>query len=325
MSKTSRVLGLFSVSLVVAIGCSDGESQTDPMPPGQSAEAGAGDGGEAAIPPPPPPSRTPEEFCSAYAELGEDWCDYIDHCCSAEDVADLFFIPGACLGGHQDQSVCLSRFREQEQRGVHFDGTAVDDCVKGLSELFPPAPVACGGLERLRWDRHDQGLHGFSQLAACRRMYSGTKRQGEGCEYQSECAMGLVCAPRNLDTSQDYICLPEGARGAPCISDGQCRADLFCVGLDDRHCDVPAPLGADCLYTSECQLGLTCSSLGRCANVVGVGQYCGETSACTLDATCSFQTDTCVAQAQPGQACTLGCDGRCENGTCVTTCGGGLY
>jgi hypothetical protein len=302
------------------------------VPPLSEPDAGGagGEGGAEAVAElpaiePAPATRTREEYCAAQAELREEWCDYIDSCCSELDRADLYFIPGACSDGHADVNDCLTTLADLELRGVKWDGGAVDECIASLVPLYPAAPVSCQGLDLARWADDDRGLHGYSQQPACRRMVRGTKVQGSVCEYQSECQPGFVCSPSNLDDlSQPYVCLPEGERGAPCISDSQCHSDLFCVGVGDRRCGDLMPLGGECLYSSECDLGLSCSLLGKCAQVVGLGATCDELHVCSIDLGCSFSTKTCVAIPKIGEACDSSCDGRCENGQCVATCGGTL-
>jgi hypothetical protein len=327
-------------ALLSALACSEDKPQ-EPTPPAGSAGADAdAQGGAASVAEggtandddlpaaAPPPVRTREEYCAAEAELGESWCDYIDHCCTEADRADLNFAPGSCRDGHEDPTDCLETLNELEMRGAKFDGSAVDACIADLALLYPPAPDSCNGLQVRRSLDAVRGLHGFSQLASCRQVLTGSKVQGQACDYQSECSRRLVCAPNDLDVANPYVCIPEGNEGTPCISDGQCRADLFCVGLGTdagtRRCGKPLPLGERCLYDDECQAGLTCSALGRCSIVVGFGATCDETHACDLGYQCNLDTDVCVAIPHVGESCTSLCDGRCENAKCVKTCGGTL-
>jgi hypothetical protein len=330
-------------ALLAALACSDDKPQA-PIPPVGSAGAGAGagagaEGGAASLAEAgaenddlpaaaPPPVRTREEYCAAEAELSEGWCDYIDHCCTEADRGDLNFAPGACRDGHEDPTDCLETVEELEMRGAKFDGTAVDACIADLALLYPPAPDSCTGLQARRSLIAVRGLHGFSQLASCRKVLTGVKTQGQPCDYQSECSPGMICAPPGLDVAQPYVCVPQGNEGTPCISDSECRADLFCVGLGidagTRRCGKPLPVGEKCLYDDECRAGLTCSALGRCAIVVGLGATCDETHACDLGYQCNLDTDVCVAIPHVGESCTSLCDGRCENAKCVKTCGGTL-
>jgi hypothetical protein len=315
---------------LVALGCGEDAPSKAPLAPSTSDAGAAGAAGAEAFElpaiEPGPAIRTREEYCLAEAELAEEWCDYIDSCCTDADQADLYFTPGACSSGHEDPSDCLTTIASIELAGATWDGSAVDECIAAIAKLYPAAPVTCSGLDVLRWAYEDHGLHGYSQQPACRRMLAGFKGQNEPCDFMQECELGLVCAPSNQDDlSQPYVCLPEAGRGSQCLSDSRCQHDLFCVGVGDRHCGDLVSLGGRCLYTSECEAGLGCSPLGYCSPVVGVGQGCGETAACSLDLGCDFVTNSCVAMPQLGQPCTSSCNGRCENGVCVETCGGTLF
>jgi hypothetical protein len=82
---------------------------------------------------------------------------------------------------------------------------------------------------------------------------------------------------------------PNQGDGDPCVSDGECKANLYCYKGGYNQCPgvcrAKSQSGETCAASAPCASGLTCSSGSLCVPAQKVGDPCG--SDCTYSVVCS--------------------------------------
>ena len=114
---------------------------------------------------------------------------------------------------------------------------------------------------------------------------------------------------------------PNQNEGDPCVSDGECKANLYCYKGANYQCPgvcrAKAQNGESCASSAECASGLKCGSEYLCAPQQKAGDSCGSsctyafacigTEPCTGNIWCDRSTDTCQPGRLEGEVCgTLG-------------------
>jgi len=328
----------FSAAIVASfmIGCGESTPANDAGAGGQGGTgsqngAGASTGGSNSVTgvgDGPGTALTVQEYCTKRVALDQPWCDYLGTCCSADDKADLNFVPPTCGSATETAAECVSNFDAVKEAGVVWDGTWADACLTELAKTIPAAPLSCSGLKYNSWSQVGRRLPNYGQIEACQQTLAGTKKENATCEYSAECGDGMQCSTVTGEATGTYLCLPLGTAGSKCILDSSCTSGLKCVGKDIRQCGVPGDEFSPCLYSSDCADGLVCSG-GKCDMAIAPSDACEFNETCEGGYGCGFVTQTCISLKSAGSACSSSfeCQGRCDSGTgqCADICGGSLY
>jgi hypothetical protein len=285
---------------------------------GGSGGQSGGSGGQSGNP------MTVEQYCAAKANLSKPWCDYLDKCCSQADKDDDGFIAPACSFGPDDPADCVKVINELLAAStLQFDGSFAQACVDELAKGYPTPPSTCSGTRYGDYYLNNHGTPSSSQIPACRKTVVGKVQKGGKCDYEMECAEGLICN----GTSGNYACEDSHKAGEECTLLSDCDDGLSCVGKTPRHCGTLLGSGGQCLYTDDCQDGYTCGSKG-CVQPKGPGSDCSsDMDSCRWGTGCTFTSpQTCESAQGPGASCTntFQCDGRCDKTAqkCAQICGG---
>lgn len=198
---------------------------------------------------------------------------------------------------------------------------------------------ACANLASARCQKmqqcNPQGIvNVYGDLATCESRQSATcvsnlaaPQTAANASHTEDCAQatpGEVCSDFELGNVPP-ACQPLAgprAAGNPCSVNAQC-ASAFCLIPKTSSCGVCAPqpvVGSSCA-NNGCGPGLVCdANTSLCANPVGSGGACDDSSVCGPGFTCLGNTATatgsCVALASTvGAACDVAdggtrCDGR---------------
>jgi len=165
---------------------------------------------------------------------------------------------------------------------------------------------------------------------------------GNGCDDDDECVSGYcnfddVCQQKpgiGDECSSTYDCYPEGycannacaprlPPGAGCEVLDSCAEPFLCI---DGRCRImniacrPAHAGELCAYFRVCDDDSYCDrfDLFTCKPRKGIGEACGSTEECTLDAYCAYGNEggECTYRGGEGAEC-QGTEGCLENLYCV--------
>lgn len=268
-----------------------------------------------------------EDFVTAYAHA---LCDDLARCCADNAIG---FDLNACL------AVAIGRAQSSyvnpgKSAGLTYDPAAAGECVARTRK----ATQACA------WTTEDARIGNYS----CSKVYVGTKKPGEACEEQNDCASspeGIVtCTPWSIPTGdggrvegqQCTLLRRAASRGDSCDYSGpdhpSALADCFTPEGDALLCDAttktcqpPAPIGATCSYGSYCTDDAYCtatssSAPGLCARKLGVGQACADNTQCEPQLWCDT-SEVCAARKPPGAACEYSaeCASRyCSKSKCLS-------
>jgi hypothetical protein len=187
----------------------------------------------------------------------------------------------------------------------------------------------------------DQDCTEFRTLAPPECLLAGTRGNGTGCEFSSQCVStfcdtsgnacgqcgnrvpsgGSCASTDDLRISACQLeltcslghCVRPVALGGACTNDtGQCLAPYACLG---QECTAPVAVGSSPCNPGACVRGASCNGAGACEKTsyqpVGVpcdvsfgGKPCLGGGYCA-DATgqAATTTGTCVADVADGQAC----------------------
>jgi hypothetical protein len=238
--------------------------------------------------------------CAPFAQAG-DPCDDFTHCadalwCTGGACHALPTAGQACLVGRCD---ALSFCANGSDGGVCLGRLPTD---AGCTSDQCQATLACLG-------------------GACQ---SASVPAGAPCVWGQGCPVGLTCVGAAADGG---VCQQPLGLGQPCALDGECEAELACLGTDGgKVCSERLPAGASCAATRQCEVDAECLQ-GTCAHLPVVGQPCGSTRVCQ-GALCANNPAVdggflCVPRLGPGATC--GKDGdcssqRCVLGACLTAC-----
>lgn len=201
------------------------------------------------------------------------------------------------------------------------------------------AQQACSDLASARCQKmqqcNPQGLlNTYGDLGTCEARQSATcvtnlaaPQTANGPAHTEDCAQatpGESCSDFELGNVAPACQPPAGPRaaGSPCAVSAQC-ASAFCLQPRTSSCGLCAPppsVGSACV-NNGCGPGLVCDAKTLlCANPVGAGGSCDDSSACAPGFTCIGNTSTangiCTALATAaGASCDQAdggtrCDGR---------------
>jgi pimeloyl-ACP methyl ester carboxylesterase len=133
----------------------------------------------------------------------------------------------------------------------------------------------------------------------------GGIKEGQPCKETSLCDRGLVCAG-------DGICRLVGAKGTRsegegCAYDTDCVIELACASYGKCAKAGSGKAGEACVGNESCGKGLLCSAKGACAKAGDpgakpVGAACGDASECALGLVCIDAKCTPLAY-WPGVVC----------------------
>jgi hypothetical protein len=191
------------------------------------------------------------------------------------------------------------------------------------------AQVLLDWLANLGCGRSSQGS--TTALATLQSLCAATFRiagaTGDACQFDDECAPGLVCS-----TTQNGASNPPGTCAAPIVPDGQscdrsfgqtlaglpCGAGSYCGVIDEPGTPLCAPLptvkGQACqaFEGTGCGNGLVClydvstfsTVVGMCGTLPAVGEACDPSNGCEDPTSyCDPMTRTCTARLGLGAAC----------------------
>jgi hypothetical protein len=292
-----------------------------------------------------PGGPTPDEACSQLSAL---YCQRISDCS-----------PLLTKITYPDVASCKASFRDQCIKGLAAPNTGANpqkqvDCTAaaaGISctDLFADqAPDVCRPVAGSLADGSACGddsqcaskYCSTGDEAACGKC-GAAPAAGASCATQ-KCGPGLKCAEDK--TAGTKTCVVPGNVGDACSTKQPCRIELSCT---DGKCGVAAAKEGDtCNFNGtgnpQCNLvaGLICNpGTNKCvqAQVAAAGAACGYDAAANTLTACANQgvckkakstdpTGTCIAGANPGDACndddTIGpkclTPGKCVSGKCVT-------
>ncbi|MBK7861167.1 MAG: hypothetical protein IPJ65_21655 [Archangiaceae bacterium] len=129
-------------------------------------------------------------------------------------------------------------------------------------------------------------------------------------------------------------CFEQIVGSLECHATDYCDTSMTCPGLCHPRKGAGEKSSGG-LLVDDCQLGLSRTSSGYCAEPVAIGGSCVSTDggssvdlpSCVSGARCDYTTSRCVAKGPVGGACTAGYECRsglvCLNGQCATRPGGG--
>jgi hypothetical protein len=277
-------------------------------------------------------SPTIAEYCSARAKMENAWCAYDARCCTAADIADPDYIRILCSPTRADD--CTQRVNEVIAAGsIVYHPEHAQACVDAAAAIVPAPPSTCSGMRGTQLVEQLHRIPRVVQLPECRAAFEGTRKAGEPCEYELDCAPPNRCENVATDPrSLDFRCAPVVARGGHCELDDSCEDDLQCAGpFNAKSCTTLLADGAPCGLDGDCLPGHVCAFVGAvdvCVTPGAPGDPCGAANGyqCTLLARCDYRSQRCVALKAIGDPCTdtAECQGRCDptTKTCVATCGG---
>lgn len=330
-------VGTSTVAASLSFECDLGDSAPTPGTGGQNgvggstgggpSTGGSGTGGALIVGDGPGDAVTVQEYCEARAKPEAAWCDYIDKCCSVDDMADVnFLFPECTFGPNRGAEDCVASIQTKLAAGSVWDGTWALACAFEMEKDTPSPPSICLGVDMSSWfDQEVSGGAYYDNTQACREMLTANRGLNELCDYGSDCAPELVC---NEAETGVFRCAKFSGYAEGCVTTGNCSDGYVCrQEVLDGVCGEPAGEFGACLYTSECEPGMVCHR-GNCRTPVPAGGFCDNEDFCEVGYGCSSD-GRCVSFSSPGLSCytSLSCDGRCDATTnqCVNICGGRLY
>jgi hypothetical protein len=264
---------------------------------------------------------------------------------------DSIFLPSDCGPGF-DRDFLATEVCQTVVRGLSQEGascTISQACVDGLT--CDASAQVCPGTCRTLKGNNDicggddvcgPGLFCALNARVCRAVVAlgapcGSSSQGNSCVAGSFCdnssPTGALCVRgrgRNTGCTTDYECADSmrcfknlcsaGKDGDTCLRDSNCDAGLRCSAVS--RCAVPSVETAECNIDSQpCVHGLACveeEMLSTCVARPVLGESCSEFKPCLLG---RCVDDQCVAAAADGGACMSREDclpGRfCNDGLCA--------
>ena len=203
-----------------------------------------------------------------------------------------------------------------------------DSSMRGRAQWDPVAAAAC--VARLRTGCALVTKDTGDLLAQCGAIV-GNVVDGAPCQANFECATaGARCeAPSGGgQTCGARVCRKPAATGQPCVGNGFCGPEDYCVqrldgsGADMSTCESGAA-GRPCDGGGGCDLGLFCNggnddrtAAGTCTAAKPAGSICAEDGECQGELLCvgeaSTSTGFCRDVRAPGAQCDdlLGCFGH---------------
>jgi hypothetical protein len=285
-SSQALVIGVVAAVGLALGGCSDGDESGGDVDVGVSFPDALPDtGGEVS-------ERVDfVELCDGYARA----------CCKLQ----------ICFNPEQDALAqgCVEAVRERCDDGLfgpvntHVTPGAVTYSADAAGACLTPfLQASCDGLSAVTG----------SPAIACGEVFVGTKKVGEGCDFDQMCEGELFCKPAS-DGTCPGTCAVRAAVGEPCNGLRQLCADgSTCTGFGDRDgsCVV-----SEVARDGACELGLQCpdgqfcdTGVGRCLDFLTKGQACPGFG-CQAGLICiGGESDkTCQDFPKLGEACEFTC------------------
>ncbi len=156
---------------------------------------------------------------------------------------------------------------------------------------------------------------------------------GEQCDTSepSSCEPGLICMDQ-IDGSP-ALCTAPGYVGTVCAEDSWCKKGLGCVigAGPPGECQPCVVSGTSCTYAGDCTGNAPVCSDGKCAPLLAKGAACANAPTghpiCATGLQCDPKTGKCQDLPGTGQACgengLCGGDNGCVNGKCQAPLSGG--
>lgn len=212
-----------------------------------------------------------------------DYCEIVSDCCNK-----VLSLP-------KDDPDCKSRVTNLDPKML-ADAQARTDCLAQLRKVTPLTDFCTefGNLEQPACpDAHRKAL-------------TGSKKPGDSCTADAECAPsfeGVVACKGVCQVTK------RGKDGdGPCVATVDGDVETRVEG------DASGPDVFVCFLRDE----LTCDpSTKKCIAPIAVGGACEESAACIRTAYCDADTKKCTTRKANGNSCQEGeCQGQCTDGFC---------
>ena len=269
------------------------------------------------------------EWCEQYENRYQDWRDWFETCCSAEDMAsDDFDLRNPYSSDVVDVPGCMSLFGDRISDGsIVFNGARAEDCLVALRDGAAAPPAGCTGIPWAEMVLTGHGRPGFDQIPACRETFVGQIERDQPCSYGTDCVAPLRCR----DIAGEWTCSDAAGMGGSCSLDGECEDGLFCMGSSTAKSCMPlSGVYGVCTWSYHCEDGLMCDyGENSCYLPGSTGDTCGSAYPdCEPGLMCDFMgTERCVALPSAGEYCMFAgtCQGRCDTDAeqCLSMCGSG--
>ena len=229
---------------------------------------------------------------------------------------------GVCV-----QGTCLARGKLGEECGSEIACDTGLACLDGKCSELLTAGQACG-----------DDVQCSPELRCVDNKCAALLPAESGCAQQSACARGLVCsgAPAGMCSERSSMgcdenigcgnleqcfvpraCSPRLAESAPCKSDRECAATLYCDSTSGT-CLVRPGQDAACGNGSTCAEGLGCDPSGaenpKCLALPGDGQPCALGAQGPLLCAEGLGCTDGVCGVLPGEGAPCTSDSRCAAG-----------
>lgn len=224
-------------------------------------------------------------------------------------VCDLYMPCCSKAGKPSDGSQCRA-FYGAFASSASYDAGAANLCLTEL-KASSASPTFCeDGMDNSKVPSCDKVFSGSSS--------GGTKKPGETCSQDSECAPStegkVDCRTLFKDGGTIKKCqiqITGKAGDTPCL--GTVDGNLTSYNTSGTETDV-LPRG----YLCNVKDGLRCdSTTNKCVAISKIGEACAGfgSNLCTKDAYCDSTTKQCAARKPVGSACTSFSSEQCADGT----------
>jgi hypothetical protein len=251
----------------------------------------------------------PDSLAPAF---GDSICGYLERCEFKALLEAIINEPCTRFLSRQFRDGTVERLRSAVAAGtIGFDPIGAQQCLAAFEAL--------------------ECSPDFEALAmTCLSSFVGQIRDGEECEHQESCRLGLYC---DTNTECPGTCAPKSAPGEPCSDPLACTAGATCV---QGTCQLPVAQGQTCGGNGPtCEAGLYCDGenggSGRCrvfnSQLVGEGSRCEINGGplCEAGLACITEVNVimiefrCRARVGEGEVCHPGLPDHCADGL---YCGG---
>lgn len=310
-------------ALSIVVACSGGEGTAGATAPDGAPLAPPGTPG--ALPPAAPIPR--EQLESEVAKLA---CESIESCCQ---LVGLVYVAGACESRLAASDAGTVQLFPSPPPGdpVTYDPQAAGDCLQWYREGVRSIARACG--EPVIEKRADQSQVAYRRelslqvakgvpggdlgIAACNRIFRGTKKPGETCTGEWECEandpnavlISRSCRPKDSGSDANVCEVTVFVREGDACNPDETSSERF-------GCGPPANVALDALTADDlfyCAPDTrTCKRRQRVAN----GQSCADKAVfcAPLDSYCRDSDRTCQPLQADGAPC--GRDDECFSDRC---------
>jgi hypothetical protein len=207
-----------------------------------------------------PPDQNITEFCvdwaKAICQVGTGACAFDIPTCSAYQTTVCNAFVGSQQGGTRSYS--------------QVNGQA---CIGALNDVYGGNPAAIGVSALL------------NVQTICGRVVAGNQQTDQSCTNDSDCALGLVCAPTVVGGTSE-VCAAVTAKqlGDICGDPGDtCEGNSYCAAqgpMQAALCVMTPATGGACSATIPCGSADTCAADGTCHVAGVVGASCSSNDQC---------------------------------------------